>query len=491
VINFNNPHTKTHRTYGSRHKRIKFRKALIKSTQKKLPQSYTEFHGGISKNFIFTPCYSVSYLRFLAVVFSFLDLVIQRFLCLIFKKSNSSFAPRTVGSRRLCVMNSGEMYSAVQSMHLQWFAAEDEGRTFDPTETTYRKAREEGRVAKSQELISALGLLLPAISIVILAPWILKTCAEMLRFFFTRINELDPLSDRFTAGIFQRYYIRLALPILLVGFAAALFSNMLQVGFLFTTKPLEPDFSKVMPKLGRFFQRTLFSVEGLVNFGKSIIKMGIIGVVAFFIIWSKRKELANLQTAGLWTGITLVSTLAAQLLVVTALLLLVVSIPDIFFQRYQFKESLKMTRQAFKEELKQDEGDPDVRRRLRNRYREILQSRRMLDAVPNADVVITNPTHYSVALEYDAVRMSAPTVVAKGEDELALRIREVAKANGVPVESHPPLTRALYQETEVGDVIPVRYWNVVGIILAKIFNYDQMQKKARRTAGGETGRMGA
>jgi flagellar biosynthetic protein FlhB len=409
-------------------------------------------------------------------------------LCLVVKVRFENLASFSAPPR-LCVMNSEEMYSAALGMHLQWFAAEDEGRIFDPTEATYRKAREEGRVAKSQELISALGLLLPAISIIFLAPWILRTCAEMLRFFFTRINELDPLTDRFTAGIFISYYLRLALPVLLVGIAAAVFSNMVQTGFLFTTKPLEPDFSKVLPKFGRYFQRTLFSIEGLVNFGKSIIKMGVIGAVAFFIIQSKFKELANLQTAGLWSGVTLVATLAAQLLVVTALLLLVVSIPDIFFQRYQFKESLKMTRETFKEELKQDEGDPDVRRRLRNRYRDILLSRNMLNAVPNADVVITNPTHYSVALEYDVGRMDAPTVVAKGEDDLALRIREVAKENNVPVVSHPPLTRTLYQETEVGDQIPIKYWNVVALVVGKFFSFDQ--KRARQAAARETGRMGA
>jgi len=471
VIYYNTSLAKARRREG-----IKFRKTQVMSTSTNLPQSYTEFHGERNKNFIKTPCYSV--------VFSFLDLVIQRFLCLIFMKSISSSAPL-----RLCVRNSEDLYRTAQNMHLQWFAAEDEGRIFDPTEATYRKAREEGRVAKSQELVSALGLLLPAISLIFLAPWILRTCAEMLKFFFTRVNELDSLNDRFTAGIFIRYFVRLALPILLVGIAAAVFSNMIQVGLLFTTKPLEPDLSKVLPKFGRYFQRTLFSMEGLFNFGKSIFKMAFIGIVAFFIIQSKFRELANLQTAGLWEGITLVATLAAQLLVITALLLLVISIPDIFFQRYQFKESLKMTRETFKEELKQDEGDPDVRRRLKNRYREILQSRNMLNAVPNADVVITNPTHYSVALEYDAARMNAPTVVAKGEDELALRIREVAKENDVPVVSHPPLTRTLYQETEVGDQIPIRYWNVVALVVGKFFSFEQ--KQTRRAATGETGRMGA
>jgi flagellar biosynthetic protein FlhB len=200
--------------------------------------------------------------------------------------------------------------------------------------------------------------------------------------------------------------------------------------------------------------------------------------------------LVNLQTAGLWEGVTLVASLARSLLVITALLLLVLSVPDIFIQHRQFRESLKMTREAYKEELKQDEGDQDVRRRLRRRYREMLTGS-MLNAVPNADVVITNPTHYSVALEYDAAKMDAPTVVAKGEDELALRIREVAKENGVPVVPHPPLTRTLYRETEIGDQIPIRYWNVVALVVGKFFSYEQKQEKARRIAANETGRRGA
>jgi flagellar biosynthetic protein FlhB len=308
----------------------------------------------------------------------------------------------------------------------------------------------------------------------------------MLRFFLTRLNELDPLTDGITAGVFRSYFLRLAVPILVVAFITALFSNIVQVGFLFSTKPLEPDFSKVLPKFGRYFQRTLFSMEAFFNLAKSIFKMGVIGVVAFFIIRSKYNQLVNLQTAALWTGVTLVATLAAQLLIITALLLLVLSVPDIFFQRHQFKESLKMTREAAKEEFKQDEGDVEVRRRLRHRYREML-SRNMLREVPNADVVITNPTHYSVALEFDAGRMEAPTVIAKGEDDLALRIREVAKENGVPVVPHPPLTRALYRETELGQQIPIRYWNVVATVVGRFFSYEQ--KQARRSVGTES--MGA
>jgi flagellar biosynthetic protein FlhB len=365
---------------------------------------------------------------------------------------------------------------AACTIDLQWFAAEDEGRTHDPTEVTYRKAREEGRVAKSQEFISALVLLLPAVAIFFLAPFMLRTCVEMLRFFFTRINEMDPVNDRVVAGVFFNYFIRLVLPILAVAVAAALFSNLVQVGFLFTTKPLTPDFNRILPRFGRYFQRTLFSVEGLFNFGKSVIKMFVIGITAYFLIRSDIQKLANLQTADLWQGITTVAVLAAKLLIVSALLLLFISIPDIVFQRWQFKESLKMTREQAREEMKQDEGDPQIRSRLRKKYRELL-SQSMLGKVKDANVVITNPTHYSVALEWDARRMDAPTVIAKGEDELALRIREIAREFDVPVIPHPPLTRVLYSETELGEQIPRRYWEVVATLLSHVLRAEKTQRR--------------
>jgi flagellar biosynthetic protein FlhB len=368
-------------------------------------------------------------------------------------------------------------------MDLQWFAAEDEGRTFDPTETTYRKAREEGRVAKSQELIAALGLLFPALALVFLAPSMLNTCAEMIRFFFTRINELDPATDKVAPGVFFQYYVRLTLPLLAVAVTAALFSNLIQTrGFLFTTKPLTPDFNKIIPHFGRYFQKTLFSLEGVVNFFKSIAKMAIIGLVAFFIIRSRINQLANLQKAGLWNGVTLISTMAAQMLIVSALLILLISIPDYLFQRWQFKESLKMTQQQFKEEMKQEEGDPQVRARLKARYRELL-SRNLAQVVPRANVVITNPTHYSVAILYERGVMEGPVVIAKGEDEIALRIREIAAANEVPVVRHPPLTRAIYGRVEVGEEIPRIYWEVMITLIGKFLDIDRNARPERVSPG--------
>jgi flagellar biosynthetic protein FlhB len=258
---------------------------------------------------------------------------------------------------------------------------------------------------------------------------------------------------------------------------SAIFANVVQTGFLFTTKPLVPDFSKIVPRFGRYFQRTLFSMEGLFNFAKSLVKMALIGVVAFFLIRSHVKELANLQTASLWQGITLVSSLAIRMLIIAALLLLLLSIPDFFFQRWQYRQSLKMSRQEVKEEQKMYEGDPMIRSHLRRRMRELM-GRNIAIAVPRADVVITNPTHFAVALEFH-MGMEAPLVVAKGEDELAFRIRRIAEENEVPVVENKPLARALYAEVEVGDFVPIQYYEAVATVLA----YVQRMNEKRRHEG--------
>jgi len=357
---------------------------------------------------------------------------------------------------------------------LQWFAAEDEGRTEDPTEYKIRKAREDGKVAKSQELVGALGLLFPAMAILFLGSYILRTCVEMLRFFFTRITELD-IDNGIIAGVFFRYLARLALPIALTAFAAALFSNMVQVGFLFTTKPLVPDFSKIVPRFGRYFQRTLFSMEALFNFAKSIFKMAIIGVVAFLIIRGNINKLANLQRAGLWLGFTTVASLAAQMLIICAVLLLLLSIPDMLFQRWQFKESLKMTRQEVKEERKMYEGDPHIKARIQRRMREFM-SRNMAVNVAKADVVITNPTHFAVALEYDKYTMTAPLLTAKGADEMAFQIRSIARDNDVPIVENKPLARALYTEIDIGKTVPDKYLEVIAQILARVMKLDEQRR---------------
>jgi flagellar biosynthetic protein FlhB len=360
-------------------------------------------------------------------------------------------------------------------MDLQWFAAEDEGRTEEPTEYKLRKAREEGRVAKSQELVAALGLLFPALAILFLGNYILRTCVEMIRFYFSRVSEFG-IRDGVAAAVFFRYFTRLALPVAVSALAAGIFSNMVQVGFLFTTKPLSPDFSKVVPRFGRYFQKTLFSMEGLFNFAKSLAKMAIIGTVAYVLIRSKIEVLLRLQTADLWMGFTTVAGLAARLLIISALLMLILSIPDMLFQRWQFRESLKMTREEVKEERKMYEGDPHIRARIQRRMREFM-GRNMAVNVAKADVVITNPTHFACALEYDGDTMPAPILSAKGADELAFRIRGIARDNDVPLVENKPLARALYAEVEVGENVPVMYWEAIAQILARVRQLDEERRR--------------
>jgi flagellar biosynthetic protein FlhB len=363
---------------------------------------------------------------------------------------------------------------------LQWFSdnAEEEGRTEQPTEHKIQRLREEGQVSKSQELIGAVTLFLPALLLLFLAPYMLRTCVEMLRFFFLRAVELDPTKDALLVGVFFKYMAKLVLPILAVAVFAAVFSNIVQVGFQFTTKPITPDFSRVLPKLGQFFKR-IFSIEGVYNFFKSIVKMLIIGGVAFFLIRSDLRKLVNLHQAGIWLGLTAVASLAIRMIIICAILLLLLSIPDILFQRWRFREKNKMSRQEMKEEMKMYEGDPQIRNRIRSRFRELLKQN-ITEAVPRADVVVTNPTHYAVALEYHKETMpDGPMVTAKGADEVAARIRKLAQESGVPMVENKYLARSLYQEVEVGDYIPQAYFTVVAMILSKVMHINELRRKAK------------
>jgi flagellar biosynthetic protein FlhB len=360
---------------------------------------------------------------------------------------------------------------SAQIIDLQWFAAEDEGRTEEPTERRLRRAREEeGRVPKSQDIVSALGLLLPALTLFFLAPSMLNTCVEMLRFYFSRSVELDPTKDGIVAGAFLTYFARLTLPIACVALVTAIFSNVVQTGFMFTPKKIVPDFSKIVPRLGQYFSKTLFSSQGVFNFAKSLLKMVLIGIMAFLLISADIQKLTNLQTATLWMGITTVASLAIRLLIFSALMLLVLSIPDFLFQRWQFREQMRMKREEVTREYKEDYGDPQIKSRLQRRMQQLLQSN--LKAVPQASVVITNPTHLAIALQWKA-GFRAPRVLAKGEDDIALTIRRIARENNVPIVEDKPLARAMYPMVQINEDIPEQFWQAVVLILRKILYMDR------------------
>jgi len=353
-------------------------------------------------------------------------------------------------------------------IHLQWFAAEDEGRTEEPTEQKIRKAREDGKVAKSSDLVAALVLLFPLLLLAILSPYMVRTMKTMLEHFLNISLQADITTDGTIFTSFMSYYLRLTLPVMGIAFLAALLGNLFQVGFLFTTKPIQPDFNKISPNIIRWAQRALFSTEGLFNLAKSLFKIAVIVILAWWNISREIPQITNLVNATVGEASGVIASLAFRLMIETALILLVFSLPDYFFQRRQHRESLKMTRQEIKEEMKQSEGDPMIKSRLRQKMRELLTNQ-MMQSVPNADVVITNPTHYAVALEYRHESMTAPRVSAKGMDEVAQRIKTIARENNVPILENKPLARALHANVEIGDEIPEEYYSVVSGILVKIY----------------------
>lgn len=357
---------------------------------------------------------------------------------------------------------------------LQWFAAEDEGRTEEPSEYKLQKAREEGRVAKSQEIASSLVMLFVVITLIVAAPVFLRWCEEVLRFFFMRISEGDVLQPAYLA-VCYRYLLRMVIPLSLVGGVAAFAANIVQNrGFIFSLKPITPDFNKIVPRLGQYLKKTVFSFEGAFNVIKSLVKIAIVAFAAFLIIRMNIDRLMLLLNAGnVRSAVGVVAKIVAQILVTGAIVFLVISVPDYIVQRRQFIESMKMTKQEVKTEFKEMEGDPEVKSHLQQMQRQLLQ-RNMPRAVAESDVVITNPTHFAVALQYDAVKADAPQVTAKGADMVALRIRKLAAENDVPVVENKPLARTLYANCEIGDIIPEDTIKAIATIYRQI---DYLNKK--------------
>jgi flagellar biosynthetic protein FlhB len=349
---------------------------------------------------------------------------------------------------------------------LQWFAAEDEGRTEEPTEHKLRKAREEGKVAKSAELASALVLLFGVAALAVVAGYFLKNTAQMLRFFFQLTA--NPQLGKGLVNAFFSYFLRLVAPVLAVALVAAVLGNVLQVGFLFSAKPITPDLNRILPNLGRFFRRALFSGEAAFNLAKNVVKIAVVLVIAYLNVRGELTRIVRLGDSSWQQGFRLIAVISLRIVVESAIAMLVLAIPDYLFQRRQHLESLKMSRQEVKEERRMYEGDPLVRSRLREKMRELL-TRNMMKAVPRADVVITNPTHYSVAVEWNRLLMPAPTVTAKGVDAVAMKIREVAREAKVPLVENKPLARTLYHEVDIGESIPERYYEVMAVILAEVY----------------------
>ena len=356
------------------------------------------------------------------------------------------------------------------TINLQWFAsAEDEGRTEDPSEHKLRKAREEGRIPKSQELTGGLVLLLPVLTLILLAPWLLRGFVQVIRFYMERCTTAS-ITDGELLMEFLYAMVRMVLPIAATAIVAGITANVIQnKGFIFTTKTIEPKMSKILPKFGEYFKKTLFSFEGAFNVVKSIVKVAVIFIAAYLLIRSETQQLISLMNTNFWDGVVFIAETTAKLLIITSIIFIIIAIPDYIVQKKQFMESMKMTKQEVKQEYKELEGDPLVKGRLRQYMHEMLR-RNIPAAVAKSDVVITNPTHYAVAIQYDSSTMAGPMVMAKGVDALARRIREIATENKVPLVENRPLARALYAEVEIGEMVPENYYQALAVILANVYN---------------------
>jgi flagellar biosynthetic protein FlhB len=265
------------------------------------------------------------------------------------------------------------------------------------------------------------------------------------------------------------FFLRIFLPIGLSAIVIAVGINYLQVGPLFTTEPLRPKFSKLNPING--FKR-VFSTQGLVDLVKSCLKLVIVLYFAYSTIKSRIFLLVDTTKLGvLQTGV-IVWTIVFQVALKVCTFLLILAILDYVYQRWQLRKNLRMTKKEVRDEYKQIEGNPLIKKKIRQRQREIAQ-RRMMQEVPKADVVITNPTHLAIALKYEPGRMAAPSVIAKGEGYIAQKIREIAQANGVVLVENKPLAQAIYKTVDIGEVIPEKLYQAVAEVLAFVYRLKQ------------------
>jgi len=334
-------------------------------------------------------------------------------------------------------------------------------KTEQPTPRRLEKARERGQVASSREVYSLLILLSGALMLFAAGPlaggWLLLGFRRALE----GLAGAEPLSALAEAF---RFAAMLVAPVLLATAAAAIAAAVLQNAVVWSGESLKPKLSRISPLSGL---KRLFSRRSLVEFVKNVIKLVVIAGLLVAVLVPKWGQLQAAPEFGLAGLVRTLADVGLLLLVaVTAAMLLVAGL-DYAYQRAEFLEDMRMTRREVREEFKETEGDPLIRQKLRQLRRERAK-RRMMAEVPKSTVVITNPTHLAVALRYEQGRMEAPEVVAKGQGRLALRIREIARAHGVPVVENPPLAQALYRGAEVGARIPVAHYEAVARIIAHI-----------------------
>jgi flagellar biosynthetic protein FlhB len=359
--------------------------------------------------------------------------------------------------------------------NLQYFAKEGPGgeKTEEPTSKKKSDTRNEGKVAKSKELSSGVELIA---LFLILKFWVGSMGTNFLELFDELYNKIPEYTIYWGGRIIKRDYsimitntmVKILIqcaPFFIIGVVLSVAINMVQFQFKVTTKPLKPKFSKLNPVSG---VKRLFSKEKIIELLKSIAKIAVIAYVVYTTIKGDWVYLVKFYGMPLNQAIELIGNIVINLGLKISMVFMIIAFADLFYQRKKFNEDIKMTKQEVKDEYKNSEGDPQIKGKQKQRMREASQ-RRMMKDVPKADVVITNPTHFAVAIRYNPDEAPAPVVLAKGADYLALKIKEIAKENKVEIVENKPLARMLYANVEIGEQVPPELYQAVAEVLAMVY----------------------
>lgn len=351
--------------------------------------------------------------------------------------------------------------------------ADKDGKTEKPTPKRLKDARKKGEVPKTPELNIAVSLLIFAFIILPLWEFILQEFLPYLTQMIEQVAEFKvQISDLPKVAIQAVLMILLlASPFMLISVFLGTFINIMQVGLLFTWKPLKPDFKKLNPVNGF---KQMVGLRSLVNIVKTLAKLGVIIYLCYQQFMAEIPTIINLNDVGLQKILYFVLDFTRSLIEKISFFLLVVAIFDYAYQRYTHRKSLKMTKQEIKDEFKQQEGDPKVKAQRKAKYQ--AMSRNAISKVKEATVMVTNPTHYAIAIKYDPQKEGIPLLLAKGADDLAQRMKAEAKKMHVPMIENRPVARAIYAKVEPGEFIPAEMYESVATIIALVYQLEEKEK---------------
>ncbi|MEZ0537782.1 flagellar biosynthesis protein FlhB [Caldicellulosiruptoraceae bacterium PP1] len=361
---------------------------------------------------------------------------------------------------------------------IQYFADDSSSKTEKATPKKRQEARKRGMVPKSREVTSAFLLLFSVLSIKFLKGVIISPINQFTKYSFSNLNikieDKNVLYQYLTTTLFS--ILKAVLPIATILLVTALLLESFQTGFLFSTESLRISFNKINPLEG--FKR-IFSINSVIELIKSLFKVTIIGYVAYSYTQSFAKDLLIMSELNIMSIINLAFTSIINVILWMSIMFFGIAIIDFIFQRQQYEKKLMMSKEEIKEEYKQTEGNPQIKSKIKEVQRKI-SLQRMFQQLPQADVVITNPTHYAVAIMYDPDKYEAPKVIAKGKDYVAQKIKEEAKRLNIQIVENKPLAQSLYKMCEIGDLIPKDLYQAVAEVLAYIYSLNNYQKVKNR-----------